>query len=201
MDAPYYEKDGQRYDRITRILDACWPNPGLLDWKLTVGRAQAKAASRHGLKIGTEVDRAISSYWAGQPPKLTHVDSRFAYRAFLEYQALRDLKPVSWQLTVYDEALKVAGTLDYHDTEEVIDWKSSQRFEASHVLQVCKYAQLLWRTYHVNTKRIRLVRLDKMLGTYEEWLVPETLWIQAWEVFDGLVPAYRALMDATFERG
>ena len=197
-----YEQDGLSYDRITEIISHTWPMPELQDWRASVGKARANRDLKHAQHIGTVVDKSITALWAGlKPPLNLSVEVRQALRGFKEWKALNaDLTPVAMQVPILDGLRVVGGTPDFLTASEGIDWKTSARFSFTSVLQIDQY----WRLAELmgySLRQYRLVRFDKILGTWEERILhPEGIdWSSQWltrdflgNTFTHLLGIYRA---------
>lgn len=197
----YYEDDGLRYDRVTEIIHQMWPIPGIQSWRETVGKARANRDLRHAERIGTTVDVAITKILSGQVETLKpqSVEVRQALRGFQEWHSLNPLHPRALQQPLLDQDYYIGGTPDCL-AEEGYDWKTSSRFSFTQVLQIDRY----WRMAEVHGYALsayRLVRFDKILGTWEELILrPEGLqWQGQWitrefldQTFQTLLRLYRA---------
>lgn len=185
MDAEYYEKDGKQYDRITRILDY-FATPGLVDWKLRVGKREANRISKIALNIGTNVDEAIKADVLGQKiPKLKTQEAKNCWEAYLQWK--QDYSPaLAVADTVFDEGYQTAGTPDliYWDTDTLIDVKCATSIKENYWLQTEFYARQI-----SPLKFKAILRLDKNLGQYEFKKVP--LSDEHWEATVSAIKLYR----------
>jgi|GEM_PF-7128636 len=181
-DAAFYERDGLRYDRITRILDY-FPHPALVDWKIDVGRKEARRISTVATKIGTNVDEVVKAEIEGSKPgKLKSEEAKNCYEAFRDWARSFSLKLKSSQ-TVFDSNLMVAGTPDLEDEDTVIDVKCSSEIRDSYWLQTEFYGRQLGKKYKA------ILRLDKNLGMYEYKKMP--LNDEHWEAVRAAIKLYR----------
>ncbi len=173
MDADTYLKDNQEYLRVGRVLDLI-PEPHLLEWKLDVGRAIANRTVKRAIAIGDEVDVAITASLRGEQvsTKKLRVESGQCLRGFVEWRQLNPIKPLRLQETVYDHQLMVAGTPDCVTETEIIDWKTTSQIKLRHVYQVLAYWWMLTHFEGLKIRQARIVRFDKILGTYEERVIP-----------------------------
>lgn len=173
----FYEKDGRQYQRITHILDY-FPPPWLVDWKLRVGKKEARRVSTVALKIGDNVDEVVKAIAMGiKAPRLKTPEAKSAYEGFSRW--LDDYSPtLSIPDTVFSDELGVAGTPDLVWGDIVVDLKCSAYISPSYWLQTEFYGRCLG----VSNKAI--LRLDKNLGNYEfqmkklsenDWMVVKSL--------------------------
>lgn len=172
-DATAYYQDGLRYDRVTSVC-GLWPNPGLAAWRESVGKAVANRDLRHAQKVGSEVDALITRLLRGETAhrKASGVEVRQALRGFTEWHRLNPLTPVALQECLLDNARRLGGTPDCLTLDEGFDWKTSSRFAFSHVLQAQAYWELA-ASHDIRLQAYRLVRFDKILGTWEELVLTE----------------------------
>lgn len=185
MNGQFYEFEGRRYDRITRILDYFSP-PDLVDWKLRVGKKEANRISRVALNIGTNVDEAIKADQTGQKlPKLKTQEAKNCWEAYLAWK--RDYYPtVTIGSPVFDDDLSTAGTPDLisWETETLIDVKCSASIREAYWLQTEFYARQI-----VPLQFKAILRLDKNLGQYEFKKMP--LNDEHWAAVRGAIKLYR----------
>ena len=91
--------------------------------------------------------------------------------------------PTAVETTIVEESLGLSGTPDLVTEAEVIDWKTSARFDWKHVWQIIAYQKLAGR------KLGRIVRLDKATGTWTEQVVAYDE--EMYQGFLGLLRAYQ----------
>lgn len=165
MDGEFYIKEEVVYDRITRILDY-FPAPQLVDWKIDVGRREARRISTIAKNIGTNVDEFIKAEIDGvKTPKLKTQEAKNCYEAFNEWAKTYQLR-LSPCVTVFDPDLLVAGTPDIEDPDTVIDLKCSSEIRQCYWLQTEFYGRLLGKKFKA------ILRLDKNLALYEYKKMP-----------------------------
>lgn len=182
MDDNFYEREGLKYDRITRILDFFKP-PELIDWYLRVGKKEAKRISTTALKIGTNVDEVIKARITGNKvPKIVSPEAINCLNAFDEWERNYSLK-VSPSNTVFDDGLMMAGTPDLDDGNTVFDIKCSSEIRPAYWLQTEFYGRCLGVTHKA------IIRLDKNLALYEYKKMP--LCDEHWEACLGAIKLYR----------
>lgn len=190
-DLAYYERNGRRYDRVTRIVHL-FPNPDLDEWKAKVGKAAAKKESTRTAKIGSLVDEYISGVIVGGKPaipKKAAPEVVSAIAGFNLWRGVNPIEPVAVQEPVYDDKLGIAGTPDCVCHTEAIDWKVTSAIRWEHIIQVIGYWPMIEATYGVTLERYRIVRFDRMLATWEEKIIP---WQPAiHELFVHLVGVYQ----------
>ena len=194
MDNPYYEKDGKRYTRVSRIIDFFAP-PDLVEWKMDTGRKEAGRISRAALKIGSRVDDLITENW--QNPKVGKKDGLEVQSCLQAWQAwLKDYQPkeLKFHETVYDEEAMVAGTYDFMWGDILVDIKTSRNVKPYHFFQLGAYGGMM----KPHPEKLAILRLDKSLGIYEfvesrkVGLDP----LDCWLAFKGLQRAYKVYNQA-----
>ena len=187
----YVREDGTKYLRVTEVIKTCFPDPGLQDWRASVGKVRADRALRHAEKIGTLVDRVITSLLMGKPvkAKVNAVEARQALGAFRKWQVLNPLAAVTCQYQVFSDDMGVAGTVDCITSDELFDWKTTSRMKPQHLLQLNAYWGLLPTAFRETVRHARIVRFDKILGDWEEF--PFTYQPELFIYFGHLVEVYR----------
>lgn len=186
---PYYEKEGRRYDRITHILDYFSP-PGLVDWKIRVGRKEAGMISRAALRIGSNVDDSIREHVGGcrtigNYKGLKTQEAINCYKAFEDWKKDHVVEYLAIVGTTFNDELMVAGTPDLFrgDKLTIVDVKCSSKIRESYWLQTEFYA----RSSGCLNKAI--LRLDKNLGIFEYKEMP--LCDEHWDAVKGAIKLYR----------
>lgn len=172
MDGAYYEKDGRRYDRVTRVL-SIWPEPELASWRERVGKAVANRTMKQTQKLGQEFDQLVQAYLETlvEPVRSRKPELYSGFRAFQEWLALNPIEPLHLQVTVYDEDLGLAGTPDCITFDESLDWKLTNQLHLTNVLQQVLYWPMIEQQYGLTLRQARVVRFDKTLATYEEKII------------------------------
>ena len=72
-DFEFYEIGGRKYQRFSTIMDY-FPHPKLVEWKVSLGKAEAGKISRAALKEGSRIDEYTYLDWQGAKPKLPKKD-------------------------------------------------------------------------------------------------------------------------------
>lgn len=183
MNFEFYEKDGRQYSRITSILDY-FPAPELVDWKIDVGRREARRISTIALKIGDNVDEAIKAeICKAKIPRLKSEEAKNCFEAYKQWQKDYQLGELTCGTTVFDDEWGVAGTPDFYDEDTVIDSKCSSEIRLQYWLQTEFYGRKLGKKYKA------ILRLDKNLAIYEYKKMPLNDF--HWATVCGLITAYR----------
>lgn len=174
MDLPYYEKDGRRYDRVTRIL-SLWPEPELAAWRESVGKAVANRTMKQAQKLGQEFDVLVQGYLETRvvPVRSRKPELYAGFRAFEAWVALNPIQPLHLQVTVYDEVLGIAGTPDCVTRDESLDWKLTNQLKLVNVLQQVLYWPMIEQQHGLTLRLARVVRFDKTLATFEEKILTQ----------------------------
>ncbi len=190
-DFEYYERDGRKYERVSTILDY-FPSPGLIDWKVRVGKRESGAVSRKALKIGTIVDGYCEDDVNGKGYSVKKKDTeevRSCMRAWEEWK--RDYPGVfsglnQTQERVFFNDWGVAGTCDLLSPTVLIDVKTSKRVSLAYWVQLAVYNREFKRAEK------RVLCLSKELGTYEYVECPAEYSQEYLEqVFVGMLNVYR----------
>ena len=179
---PYHVVNGKAYPRITSVLDHLRV-PELEDWRADVGDVDAGKAGRQTARLGIKVDGLITDDLNGckvRIPKTASTEVLSCWEAYQDWKSSRQPKVLSTQRRVWSDHYGLSGTLDFHDGTEtgyITDWKCTRILTRKHVIQVNAYWPLLMERLKENDlfdnsyltpPKIRLVRLDKHLGMFEE---------------------------------
>lgn len=173
------------YDRVTSILDT-YQAPELIDWKIRVGKKEAKRISTVATKIGTNVDEYVKAKITGaKVPKLKSVEAENCVKAWESWVNDYGIKLGSLRCGVrlFNEETKVCGEPDILMDNEVLDIKCSSEIRQAYWIQTNWYAKELRFGYR------SVLRLDKNLGIYE--YERKEISKADSEVFDALTTVYR----------
>jgi len=77
---------------------------------------------------------------------------------------------IDWQVTCYDNDLRIAGTYDLSLEDTLIDIKCANRISLSYWIQLATYAKLSGRGF----KKLAVLRLDKLTGMYDYKIIDYT---------------------------
>lgn len=186
------ELKAQGWVSVTEGLDY-FQEPGLVDWKIKVGKKEAKRISTCAMKIGTRVHELVYQEWKEMRYKLSSKDSVEVKNCMQAWEQFKeDYQPIiqTMETELKDEENKVIGHRDmvitFPGTNDIftVDLKTSSGIKPKHWLQVAKYHHMDY-----NCGGIGILRLDKNLGVYE--------WQTKFEdneelnVFNSLITVYR----------
>jgi len=177
---PYYEIEGQRYARVTRILSVLRHPDDKEDWRKSPQAKEARHIGKQFHRMATQDLRGIKVVWPKNiRPELTNV-----WEGFQDWKSTRRPEPVAMDLRIYTpgpQTIGIAGELDLWDAKDegyLTEYKTSLWIEESHHDQANAYLAILRRfmQFHVVVgdkfnmlpRWIRVVRFDKNLGHFEE---------------------------------
>ena len=185
----HYKIDGQKYLRVTSILDYFMPKP-LLEWALREGKAEYKNKTKVAKGIGTRIDRIATAILEDKHWCITDKDHpaiRNCVNAFKRW--LNDEKPKvdDWQVTCYDNEIMVAGTRDLRIGNMIVDIKCANRISLGYWIQLAVYAKLS----RLPIDKLAILRLDKFTGEYD-YVVKDND-PKLFELFVGMLNYYRYL--------
>jgi hypothetical protein len=168
--------------RVTEVLDY-FATPGLVDWKVRVGKREANRISKQAMNIGTNVDEWVKAKVLGNKlPKLKTMEAETCVVAYKRWE--KDYSPdLKVATRLYSDPYGITGEPDLYWGDVVVDLKCSSGIRDSYWLQTAAYCKMAGKTDRA------ILRLDKTLGEYE-YKVKEG-WMFDWEVFQGLLNAYR----------
>ena len=192
-DSNYYEKEGKKFDRITRIL-GYFKNPELVKWELRVGAKEAKRICTVAQKRGTNVDEAIRKHVSGEKvPKFKTIEEENCFKAYLQWREDYSIKSVLSASTLFDDDAFIAGTPDLWLPDETLDIKCASSIRDNYWLQTEWYS----RKHGDSFKSI--LRLDGNLAQYEYKKIPVSDYHS--QVFDALITVYRFYNEAPSQTG
>lgn len=193
-DADSYLIDGQRYDRVTRVLDY-FQTPEIVAWRIKVGKAAAGVVMRQAKRIGTlthEYIEAVSDGGKGKIP--ADIEAKTAIEAYEAWRKETILKILPANRLVYSHKDKLAGTFDDKYTDwkftYLVDYKVARAIRPAYFLQLGAYNYCLDMMTEPIADKLMVVRFDKTLGIYEEQVQDYDPERQV-KPFLGLLAAYR----------
>lgn len=183
MDSEFYEKDGKKFDRVTKIL-GYFQAPELVDWKLRVGKKEANRISKVAIKRGTSVDEAIRRHVSGEKiPKFKTIEEENCFKAYLQWRKDYGIEKIESATTMFDDDAMIAGTPDLWIQDTTVDIKCAKSIKQNYWLQTEWYARR--KGHHFKA----ILRLDPDLSHYEYKKIPVDEYHL--RVFEALVTAFR----------
>lgn len=198
----YYEKNGKKYYRVTAITGMLDKSGALMGWAvncmekyalekfkkaysldstsvaliLAEAKKNYRKVKEEAAAIGTAVHDAIKNYLStGKEPIAPGPEVTAGFLAFLEWEAVHNVKVVAAERTVYDSMWGVAGTMDllaWVDGDlTVVDFKTSKDVYPEMRYQVAEYRAMIPYDEELSkaslggkaTKSL-ILRLDKETG-------------------------------------
>jgi hypothetical protein len=164
VDDDFYEIEGRKYQRCTRVIGFFEP-PQLTAWKLRT--KDHKRIGRKAMDIGSRVDGMCLADWKGDGYNLTDKDPaevRECMKAWETWKTdfpelFRDIQAM--QETVFYDDWECAGTLDIRTSRAIIDIKTSGRISKGYWIQTAFYN----RKFGLPGRFV--LRLDKEGSGYE----------------------------------
>ena len=171
-DFEFYEIGGRKYQRFSTIMDY-FPHPKLVEWKVSLGKAEAGKISRAALKEGSRIDEYTYLDWQGAKPKLPKKDEHDFKSCVVAWEAWKKDYPDVFsdiqgaqEVVHYDDS-GCAGTLDFRTSKAIIDIKSSKRIALPYWVQTAFYN----RKFQLPERWV--LRLNKEFQVYEFTKCPE----------------------------
>ena len=162
FDGEFYERDGKRYDRITRVIGHFAP-PELVAYKVKVGNRAANAAAKKAAQFGSMVDEAIRLDWNNPKNPKPSSEWSCAICAFEMWKRDFGVTSLSFPDTAFSDELMVAGTPDFVFGDMIVDLKCSSSVKTIYFAQLGAY----WALTGKQAKDLAILRLDKNTGLYE----------------------------------
>ena len=177
--------------RITQVLDY-FIEPGLVEWKMRVGKKESNLISKRAMAIGTRVDEIIKT---GGLYKWNSKDSKEVENcvvAFCKWKEIYEPKSITPCTRLYAtiNGVDVTGEPDLMVDDVLVDLKCSSKINLKYWVQVNMYRYLelyapkivtvnssgvLANTtvttntdyYNSPTQKVGILRLDKVTASYE----------------------------------
>lgn len=174
--------------RVSEVLEY-FQDPHLVEWKIKVGKKEARRLSTMALKIGSRVDDLIKG--RGHMEKNESQEVRNCMEAYHRWRMDYDPMSLMFPERLYDEDRQITGEPDclWVAKNTLIDFKTSARVSWKYWLQLSAYASML----ELLPEKLAVLRLDKNLGEYQ-YLNNEEAGFdiqRGIEAFNGLLVAYR----------
>lgn len=199
-EAAFYEHEGRRYDRVTSVLKTV-RNPGLEEWRGRVGNREANKVSKDAALVGTKlhavIQHALTNGSAVLPARCKEDQLTWCLKAFQEWVALRKPRPLWIEKRVF-HSHGFAGTVDLIEDGVLTDWKTSRAMSDLYWLQLNAYAGAVTEFLRVPISRLRVVRLDKNIGVFEEEVRDTSK--ELFQAFLGLHNFYRVWTEMQLQK-
>lgn len=199
----WYDINGVLYARVTSILGVI-RNPALETWRGRLGNAAANKTAREAARIGTAVHGHIARYIEkGERWKLSKkipAGVGLALGAFDDYAKLHGAfgEQCLVEKTVWHESRGYAGTVDLMEPTVITDWKTAGSIKDTYWLQLSAYWQAcIAMGIGAKISTLRIVRLDRNLGMFEQQDLPVEEALPFWDAFQGLLGFYGTWMRLT----
>lgn len=175
---------------VSQVLDG-YQEEGIIDWKIKVGKKEAKRIGTIALKIGTRIHELIEQDWKEGKYKFKTTDPIEVRNCMAAWEQFKtDYRPeiLNMETEIKDEVNKIVGHRDalikLNDSLVVLDFKTSAQINRKHWVQVNKYAEM-----DMFLDQVGVLRLDKNLGIYEYQQQPYSEGLV--NVFDCMLVAHR----------
>ena len=153
------------FDRVSAILDV-YQDPGLVDWKIRVGKKESKRVSKVATDIGENVDSYIKAEIQGlKLPKLKTQEAENCVRAWEKWKEDYQFVLASFEIgeRLFCEETKVTGEPDIL----IPSWKEVVDIKCSSSIRPTYWIQTEWYASQLKYGSRAILRLDKNLGVYE----------------------------------
>lgn len=163
-------KPPERYPGVTKILGGSGDKTFLIEWRKRIGDAEADRILNESLKIGTSLDTLVQLSFNDNFEQATH-QHEAGYGLYKQLKPeLRKVDPISLQLKVWSEKLKVMGYLDivgyYDGVLSIIDIKNTRtskrrEYVDDYFLQCALYAMCIHDLLGIEIKQLVLLIGDR----------------------------------------
>ena len=195
---PYYEFQGRRYPRVTRILDIL-RDPGLEALEAKIGTRALKARGTKAANRGTKLDAAIKAEIQGcLKPRLAMFEEKQGWKAWEEYKRLYPGRFYEVGTPRCSEHWGYAGEPDLLNATGITDLKATGQIREKHWIQTNAYIPLIWSEDEWERRTITIIRLDVQLGVCEvqERKFDRQMWRTFIQLKDVYVAWFSKEMDA-----
>lgn len=180
---PYYlTADGQRVPRLTRIL-------GILR-EPDIDAKVLDTAAKRGTALHRMIAETIATSSLAKLPRMATWELKQAWHGWMKWWALQP-KPYAFigtEIPLVNAAIGYGATLDLLQHHRVTEWKATSRIRAKHWVQLHAQVPLAFGEAKRKEVSVRVVRLDPMVGDYEE---QEVKWDEGvWQTFLKLKDVY-----------
>ncbi|GAI11293.1 unnamed protein product [marine sediment metagenome] len=143
----HYLIDGVKFPRVTRIKSII-SNPGLVNWRLTVGRKKANEIMKVRGEFGSRAHKLIQLTLAGRDVNININDNemRKTIELFYDFLDEHDIRVKLLEQRLWfklTEKYKYAGTADFIGYVDgklmLLDWKTSKAIYPDMWLQLAAY--------------------------------------------------------------
>jgi len=188
----FYTIDGVEYPRVSRVLSII-RNKSLETWRGKVGNKEANLVMREASKVGTRLHKLIEKALYNEKIGIKKTESKevlACLEGFKEWALTRNPKPLGVEVTVVSREYGYAGTIDLIEEGIITDWKTAARLSPSYWIQLAAYANAC-REESRSIDKVRIVRLDKTLGIFEEQEKTVEELAPFWVAFRALLDFYK----------
>lgn len=158
-------KPAAKYPGVTTILSKTKDAPGLDEWRLQVGDEEADRILKESHAYGNSLDKMLTDCW-DEGWNLDDHKTELGYRLFLQLKPhLKHVDPISLQLSVWSDRLKVRGILDclcfYKGKLTLLDFKNARHekkpeYLEDYFLQCTLYSMMLYDLLGLKIEQIAL---------------------------------------------
>lgn len=160
----------QKYPGVTRILGGTKDMTGLIAWRNRVGDEEADRILKESQSIGTSLDKLVMKCFESDFNQDDHKDEP-GFDLYRQLKApLKKVEPISLQLKVWSDKLKVMGYLDilgfYDGDLTLMDVKNTKttknrEYVEDYFLQCTLYSLMLYDLLGIEVKQIALLMADR----------------------------------------
>lgn len=200
----YFLESGQRVPGVTTVIGRFKDSGALMHWawqqgmsgkdyRNTSGMAATAGVFGHAM-IEADVHGRVAELPQATELGITQEEhnelvskATISFGAFTEWKRNTNCEILYTELPLVSSPIRFGGTIDavarINGELAILDWKTSNRIYADHLVQVAAY-KILWNDN--NQERIKaahVLRIDKTYGTFEHHYWPEALLATGEEAF------------------
>jgi len=203
MNLPYYEKDGQRYPRVTGIISKVLNKEGLNQWRENVGKSIADETVEQARDIGSVTHDYINRLLCGETISggewgMLASEIQNTLQSWESFRQTVKPKIKATELLLVSKKYGYAGTTDcvalVNKELEIIDWKTANALWVEVEFQLAAYAMAYFEMTGDMPTQARAIRLDKERGY---WTTKDQVILtdipKAFEAFLSLFTVYKYL--------
>ena len=177
-----YEYEGRKVPRVTKIIQRCIHNDGLMYWSNSLGfkRQSYQKTLNAAASIGSQCHNNIDAFLSGDIDAINNnidIEAMMAYKSFLKWY--NDVKLYTdIEIVLHEKTLTCkyfGGTLDglykINNKFYIVDYKTSNHVTYNYCLQIAAYIYMLRNELGIEVDGCIILQLSKTDVAYNEFML------------------------------
>ena len=177
-----YEYEGRKVPRVTKIIQRCIHNDGLMYWSNSLGfkRQSYQKTLNAAASIGTQCHNNIDAFLSGEYNNIRNdidIEAMMAYKSFRKwYNDVSSCATI--ELVLHEKTLTCkyfGGTLDglykINGKYFIVDYKTSNHITYNYCLQLAAYIYMLRIEMNIKVDGCIILQLSKSDVAYNEFML------------------------------